>query len=39
MYGKTYFVIDETGKVQDAQIKVSPTESVKKAVETLPAAG
>lgn len=40
MYGKTYmgiirshFVIDETGKVIDAQIKVSPEESAKKAIE------
>lgn len=42
MYGKTYmgiirshFVIDETGRIIDAQIKVSPTESVRLAVEAL----
>lgn len=42
MYGKTYFgiirshfVLDEAGKVLDAQVKVSPTQSVQKAVATL----
>jgi peroxiredoxin Q/BCP len=42
MYGKTYmgiirshFVIDETGRIIDAQIKVSPTKSVRLAVEAL----
>ncbi|UCC76144.1 MAG: peroxiredoxin [Anaerolineales bacterium] len=42
MYGKTYmgiirshFVIDETGRIIDAQIKVSPTKSVELAVEAL----
>jgi peroxiredoxin Q/BCP len=40
MYGKTYmgivrshFVIDEAGKVLDAQIKVSPEQSVRLALE------
>lgn len=40
MYGKTYmgiirshFVIDETGRVTDAQIKVSPEQSVRLALE------
>ena len=42
MYGKTYvgiirshFVIDETGRIIDAQIKVSPTKSVQLAVAAL----
>ncbi len=42
MYGKTYmgiirshFVIDETGRIIDAQIKVSPTKSVQSAVAAL----
>ncbi len=42
MYGKTYmgvirshWIIDETGTVVDAQIKVSPQESVQRAVEFL----
>ncbi|HVO26337.1 MAG TPA: thioredoxin-dependent thiol peroxidase [Candidatus Margulisiibacteriota bacterium] len=42
MYGKKYmgiirshFVIDEKGKIVDAQVKVSPTDSVKLAVEAL----
>lgn len=42
MYGKTYmgiirshFVIDETGIIQDAQIKVSPMDSVEKATQCL----
>jgi peroxiredoxin Q/BCP len=42
MYGKKYmgiirshFVIDEQGKIVDAQIKVSPTDSVKLAVDAL----
>jgi len=41
-YGKTYmgivrshFVIDENGKIVDAQVKVSPTDSVARAVEAL----
>jgi peroxiredoxin Q/BCP len=41
-YGKTYFgivrshfVIDETGAIVDAQVKVSPTDSVAKAVAAL----
>jgi thioredoxin-dependent peroxiredoxin len=39
-YGRTYvginrshFVIDEQGKVMDAQIKISPSESIKKSFE------
>ena len=46
MYGKTYFgivrshfVLDESGTILDAQIKISPAKSVAKAVETLLAAG
>jgi peroxiredoxin Q/BCP len=42
MYGKTYmgiirshFVIDENGKIADAQVKVSPTDSVEWAVASL----
>ena len=42
MYGKKYmgvirshFVIDEKGKIIDAQVKVSPTDSVQRALETL----
>jgi peroxiredoxin Q/BCP len=42
MYGKTYmgiirshFVIDEKGKIADAQVKVSPANSVKFALETI----
>lgn len=42
MYGKAYFgiirshfVLDEAGKVLDAQAKVSPAKSVQKAVATL----
>jgi peroxiredoxin Q/BCP len=42
MYGKKYmgvirshFVIDENGKVIDAQVKVSPADSVVKALEVL----
>jgi len=42
MYGKTYmgvtrshFVIDETGKIIDAQYKVSPQDSISKAIEAL----
>jgi peroxiredoxin Q/BCP len=42
MYGKTYmgiirshFVVDETGRIIDAQIKVSPTKSVQLAVAAL----
>ena len=42
MYGKKYmgvvrshFVIDEKGKIADAQVKVSPTDSVKLALQTL----
>ena len=41
-YGKTYmgivrshFVIDENGTIVDAQVKVSPTDSVARAVEAL----
>jgi peroxiredoxin Q/BCP len=41
-YGKTYmgiirshFVIDEQGKIADAQVKVSPTESVERALAAL----
>jgi peroxiredoxin Q/BCP len=41
-YGKTYmgiirshFVIDEDGKIADAQVKVSPTESVERALAAL----
>jgi peroxiredoxin Q/BCP len=42
MYGNTYmgiirshFVIDETGRIADAQVKVSPTDSVEKALAAL----
>ncbi len=42
MYGNTYmgiirshFVIDEAGRIIDAQIKVSPTKSVQSAVAAL----
>ncbi len=42
MYGKTYdgiirshFVIDEKGRVADAQVKVSPTDSVERALGAL----
>lgn len=42
MYGKTYmgvtrshFVIDEDGKLVDAQVKVKPEESPQKALQTL----
>lgn len=42
MYGKKYmgiirshFVIDEQGKIVDVQYKVSPTDSIKKAVQVL----
>ena len=42
MYGKKYmgiirshFVIDEQGKIIDAQVKVSPTDSVERALATL----
>lgn len=42
MYGKTYmgitrshFVIDEEGRIADAQVKVSPTESVERALGML----
>jgi peroxiredoxin Q/BCP len=41
-YGKTYmgiirshFVIDEAGKIVDAQVKVSPTDSVERAIAAL----
>ena len=41
-YGKTYmgivrshFIIDEQGKIADAQVKVSPTESVERAIAAL----
>jgi peroxiredoxin Q/BCP len=41
-YGKTYmgiirshFVIDEQGKIADAQVKVSPTDSVERALAAL----
>ena len=41
-YGKTYmgiirshFVIDEEGRIADAQVKVSPTESVERALAAL----
>jgi peroxiredoxin Q/BCP len=44
MYGKSYmgiirshFVIDENGKLKDVQIKVSPKDSVSKALESLKA--
>jgi len=44
MYGKKYmgvirshFVIDEKGRIADAQVKVSPTDSVKLALEKLSA--
>jgi thioredoxin-dependent peroxiredoxin len=42
MYGKTYygiirshFVIDEQGRIADAQVKVSPAESVEQAIAAL----
>lgn len=42
MYGKTYlgitrshFVIDEQGRIADAQVKVSPQESVERALKAL----
>jgi peroxiredoxin Q/BCP len=42
MYGKSYmgiirshFVIDEKGRVLDARVKVSPTESVELAVKAV----
>lgn len=42
MYGKKYmgiirshFVIDETGKIADVQYKVSPSDSTKKALQSL----
>src|SRR5690606_32996445 len=42
MYGKTFmgvtrshFVIDETGKLVDVQYKVSPQDSISKAIEAL----
>jgi thioredoxin-dependent peroxiredoxin len=42
MYGKTFmgilrshFVIDEQGRIADAQVKVSPTDSVQRALEIL----
>jgi peroxiredoxin Q/BCP len=42
MYGKTYmgvlrshWIIDEEGRIADAQIKVSPTDSVARAVAFL----
>ena len=42
MYGRTYFgivrshfVVDESGSIADAQVKVSPTESVARAVAAL----
>ena len=42
MYGKKYmgvirshFVIDEKGKIADAQVKVSPSDSVERALATL----
>jgi peroxiredoxin Q/BCP len=42
MYGKTYmgivrshFVIDEQGRLADVQVKVSPTDSVEKALQAL----
>jgi len=42
MFGKTYFgivrshfVLDDEGRIMDAQIKISPAKSVQKAVETL----
>ena len=45
MYGKKYmgvirshFVIDEQGRIVDAQVKVSPTDSVARALTTLEAA-
>lgn len=41
-YGRTYFgivrshfVIDEDGKIADAQVKVSPTDSVERAIASL----
>jgi peroxiredoxin Q/BCP len=44
MYGKTYmgitrshFVIDEEGRLIDVQVKVSPTDSVAKALAVLEA--
>jgi len=42
MYGKTFmgiqrshFVIDEQGRIADAQVKVSPTDSVQRALDIL----
>ena len=42
MYGKKYmgiershFVIDENGKIVDAQVKVKPEDSVERAIATL----
>jgi peroxiredoxin Q/BCP len=42
MYGKTFmgiirshFVLDNAGRILDAQIKISPTDSVEKAVAVL----
>ena len=42
MYGKSYmgiirshFVIDEAGRIADAQVKISPTDSVEMALATL----
>lgn len=42
MYGKTFmgiirshFVLDEEGRIIDAQIKISPKKSVEKAVQVL----
>jgi peroxiredoxin Q/BCP len=32
---RSHFVIDESGKVVDAQVKVSPTDSVARAIEAL----
>ena len=44
MYGKKYFgivrshfVVDENGRLADAQVKVSPTDSVERAVSSLAA--
>lgn len=44
LYGKSYmgivrshFVLDETGRILDARVKVSPEESVRLAVDTLTA--
>jgi peroxiredoxin Q/BCP len=43
MYGKTYmgivrshFIIDEQGRIADAQVKVSPKKSVERALAALP---